>query len=39
MRHGGPKKDSGRLGLDIQEWNVAQKHLKNNAGFFNLFYP
>ena len=32
MGYDGPKRDSGGLGLKIQEWNVAQKNLKNNTG-------
>ena len=39
MGYDGPKMDSGGLELKIQEWNVAQKSLKNNTGFLNLFYP
>ena len=37
MGYDGPKGDSGVLGLEIQEWNVDKKELKNNTGFFNLF--
>ena len=39
MGYDGPKRDWGELGLEIQGWNVAQKNLKNNTGFFNLIYP
>ena len=39
MGYDGPKRDSGWLGLEIQEWNVAQKNLEKNTGFLNLFYP
>ena len=35
----GPKRDWRELGLEIQGWNVTQKNLKKNTGFFNLIYP
>ena len=39
MGYDGPNRDSGGLGLTIQELNVAQKNLKNNTGFLKLFNP
>ena len=39
MGYDGPKRGLGGFGLEIQEWNVAQKSLKSNTGFLNLFYP
>ena len=37
MGYDGPKRDSRGLGLEIREWNVAQKNLKNNTGFLIFF--
>ena len=34
-----PVTESEWLALEIQEWNVEQKKLKNNTGFLNLFSP
>ena len=39
MGYDGPKRDSGGMGLKIQGWKVAQKHLKNNTGLLDLFFP
>ena len=34
-----PVRESEWLALEIQEWNVEQKKLKNNTGFLKLFSP
>ena len=34
-----PEMESEWLALEIQEWNVEQKKLKNNTGFLNPFSP
>ena len=38
MGYDGPKGDSGGLRLEIQEWNMELKKLKNNTGFLKLFH-